>query len=46
MTFAFQVCDRGVFMESGQIAQAGSPRQSLDRRSERMGRFLKDVRLA
>ncbi|AIR91309.1 amino acid ABC transporter permease/ATP-binding protein [Pseudomonas cremoricolorata] len=46
MKFAFQVSDRVVFMESGQIVQAGSPRQLLDNRSERMGRFLKDVQLA
>jgi polar amino acid transport system permease protein len=46
MKFAFQVSDRVVFMESGQIVQAGSPRQLLDNRSERMGRFLKDAQLA
>ena len=45
MKFAFQVSDRVVFMESGQIVQAGSPSQLLDHRSERMGRFLKDVQL-
>lgn len=46
MKFAFQVSDRVVFMERGQIVQAGSPRQLLDNRSERMGRFLKDAQLA
>ncbi|MFV3291588.1 amino acid ABC transporter permease/ATP-binding protein [Pseudomonas sp. NY11955] len=46
MKFAFQVSDRVVFMERGQIVQAGAPRDLLDNRSERMGRFLKDVQLA
>ncbi|MGY4494325.1 amino acid ABC transporter permease/ATP-binding protein [Pseudomonas sp. TE3610] len=46
MKFAFQVSDRVVFMERGQIVQAGAPRELLDNRSERMGRFLKDVQLA
>ncbi|WP_273826165.1 amino acid ABC transporter permease/ATP-binding protein [Pseudomonas asplenii] len=46
MKFAFQVSDRVVFMESGQIVQAGAPRELLDNRSERMSRFLKDVQLA
>ncbi|WP_017904676.1 transporter substrate-binding domain-containing protein [Pseudomonas asplenii] len=46
MKFAFQVSDRLVFMERGQIVQAGTPRELLDNRSERMSRFLKDVQLA
>lgn len=46
MKFAFQVSDRVVFMERGEIIQAGAPRELLDNRSERMGRFLKDVQLA
>ncbi|MFK3770550.1 amino acid ABC transporter permease/ATP-binding protein [Pseudomonas putida] len=46
MKFAFQVSDRVVFMEAGHIVQAGVPRELLDNRSERMGRFLKDVQLA
>ncbi|HEJ1320876.1 TPA: amino acid ABC transporter permease/ATP-binding protein [Pseudomonas aeruginosa] len=46
MNFAFKVSDRVVFMERGQIVQAGAPRELLEQRSERMGRFLKDVQLA
>ncbi|MDF0732911.1 amino acid ABC transporter permease/ATP-binding protein [Pseudomonas entomophila] len=46
MKFAFQVSDRVVFMERGQVVQAGAPRELLDNRSERMSRFLKDVQLA
>ncbi|MNV91683.1 Histidine transport ATP-binding protein HisP [compost metagenome] len=46
MNFAFRVSDRVVFMEDGRIAQIGAPRELLEQRSERMGRFLKDVQLA
>ncbi|MGE9764347.1 amino acid ABC transporter permease/ATP-binding protein [Pseudomonas sp. PDM20] len=46
MNFAFRLSDRVVFMESGRIVQAGPPRELLEQRSERMGRFLKDVQLA
>ncbi len=46
MNFAFKVSDRVVFMEGGRIAQIGAPRELLEQRSERMGRFLKDVQLA
>ena len=45
MNFAFRLSDRVVFMESGSIVQAGPPRELLEQRSERMGRFLKDVQL-
>jgi polar amino acid transport system permease protein len=33
-------------MDAGRIVQAGPPRELLEQRSERMGRFLKDVQLA
>jgi polar amino acid transport system permease protein len=46
MNFAFRLSDRVVFMEAGRIVQAGPPRELLEQRSERMGRFLKDVQLA
>jgi polar amino acid transport system permease protein len=46
MNFAFKVSDRVVFMEGGRIGQAGAPRELLEQRSERMGRFLRDVQLA
>ncbi|MDT4870081.1 putative amino-acid import ATP-binding protein YxeO [compost metagenome] len=46
MNFAFKVSDRVVFMEGGHIAQIGAPRELLEQRSERMGRFLRDVQLA
>jgi polar amino acid transport system permease protein len=46
MNFAFKVSDRVVFMEGGRIGQTGAPRELLEQRSGRMGRFLRDVQLA
>jgi len=46
MNFAFSLSDRVIFMEQGEIVQDAAPQVMLAQRSERMGKFLKDVRLA